>query len=87
MHCNIKRNLNIYIEIKYIIQVNSLINSYFPIKVNTYISSSTKRIFLFSASIAFISPSVSEKSNICTKNNFVFDFIEMNSPMQIKVSI
>lgn len=34
------------------------------VKANAYISSSTKRIFLFSASMAFISSLVREKSNI-----------------------
>lgn len=35
--------------------------------MNSYISSSTKRILLFRASMALISSSLSEKSNICKK--------------------
>lgn len=47
------------------------------IPTRTHISSSTKRIFLFSASMAFISSAVSEKSNICIKVRYgiLFYFI------------
>lgn len=53
-------------ELQFYVQFN-FPTSHSSISDNTYISSSTNRIFLFRASMALISPSVSEKFKICNK--------------------